>query len=106
MVENSAGAVEVGEEFFFGAEFGGMRDQAAAGTAGRMFDVEHLMVEDVFDGDLRNGRMIHSAIQENLVRAGVVAAELASPASRAPADVGALQGASEIRFVYFLKNFL
>ncbi len=62
VVEDAAGAGEVVEEFFFGAEFGGMGDEAAAGAARGMLHVEHLMVEDVFDGDLRYAGMIHSAI--------------------------------------------
>jgi hypothetical protein len=62
VVEDAAGAVEIGEEFFFGAEFGGMGDEAAAGAAGGMFDVEHFVVEDVFDGDLGDTGMIHAAI--------------------------------------------
>lgn len=96
VVEDAAGAGEIGEEFFFCAEFGGMGEEAAAGTARGMLDVEHFVVEDVFDGDLGNGGMIHSAIQEDLIGAGVVAAELAAPASRTPADVRAPQTAREI----------
>ncbi len=62
MIENTPGAGEIGEEFFFGAEFRGMGDETAAGAARGMFDVEHLMVEDVLDGDLRHAGMIHAAI--------------------------------------------
>jgi hypothetical protein len=62
VVEDAPGAGEIGEEFFFGAEFGRMGDKAATGAACGMFDVEHLVVEDVFDGDLRDAGMIHSAI--------------------------------------------
>lgn len=62
VVEDAAGAGEIGEEFFFGAEFGGMGEEAAAGAARGMFDVEHLVVEDVLDGDLWDGGMIHASI--------------------------------------------
>jgi len=62
VVEDAAGADEIGEEFFFGAEFGGMRNEAATGAARGMFDMEHFVVEDVFDGDLRNSGMVHAAI--------------------------------------------
>jgi hypothetical protein len=62
VVEDAAGAIEVGEELFFGAEFGRMGDEAAAGTACGVFDMQHFVVEDVFDGNLRNARMIHAAI--------------------------------------------
>jgi hypothetical protein len=62
MIEHAAGAVEFGEAFFFGAECGGMGDKAAAGAACGVLDVEHFVVEDVLDGNLRDGGMIHSAI--------------------------------------------
>lgn len=62
MVEDTAGADEVGEELFFGAEFGRVGDKAAAGAAGRMLDVKHFVVENVFDGDLRDGGVVHAAI--------------------------------------------
>src|SRR5271167_184029 len=62
VVEDAAGAGEIGETFFFGAEFGGMGDETAAGAARGVFDVEHFVVEDVFDRDLRDARMIHAAI--------------------------------------------
>lgn len=62
MIKNATGSGEIGEEFLFGAEFGGMRDEAAARAACGVFNMEHLVVKDVFDGDLRHARMIHSAI--------------------------------------------
>jgi hypothetical protein len=63
VIEVAAGAGEIGKEFFFAAEFGGMGDEAAAGAARRVFYVEHFVVEDVLDGDLGHAVMIHSAIQ-------------------------------------------
>ena len=61
-----------------------------------MLDVEHLVEEDVLDGAERNAGMIEAAIEQDLVRTGVVTAELASPAAKAPADVGFMQLAGEI----------
>ena len=61
-VEDAAGAGKIVEESFFGAEFGGVGDEAAAGTSGGMFDVKHFVVEDVLDGDLRDGGVVHAAI--------------------------------------------
>jgi len=55
VIEDAAGSGEIGEEFFFGAEFGGMGDEAAARTARRMFYVEHFVVEDVLDGNSGDG---------------------------------------------------
>lgn len=89
MVQDFAGLVELGELFFFGAEFWGVGDQGAAGAAGGMFDMEHLVVEDVFYGALGDSGMIHAAVEQDVARAGIVAAELAAPTLGAPADVGA-----------------
>ena len=62
VVEDSSCASEIGKEFFFGTEFGGMGNETAAGAARGVFDVEHFVIEDVFDGHLRYARMIHTAI--------------------------------------------
>jgi len=53
-----------------------------------VLDVEHLVVEDVFHGALRDVWAVHAAIEQDVSGAGVVAAELATPAFCAPADVG------------------
>jgi len=94
-VKEAAGAVEVGEEFFFGAEFAGVRDKRAAGAARGMFDVKHFVVEDVFDNELRDKRMIHAAIEKDLIGAGIVATELAAPRASAPTEMGARERAAE-----------
>lgn len=62
MIENAPRAGEIGKEFLFGAEFGGMGDEAAARAARGMLNVEHFVVEHVFDGNLRDAGMIHAAI--------------------------------------------
>src|SRR2546426_1119512 len=94
-VEEAAGAFELGEEFFFGAEFAGVRDKRAAGAARGMFDVKHFVVEDVFDDELRDEGMIHAAIEEDLIGAGIVATELAAPRASAPSEMGASERAAE-----------
>ena len=76
-----------------------MGEEAAAGAAGGMFDVEHFVVEDVLDRDSGDGGMIHAAIQKDLIGAGIVAAELTAPTAGAPADVGAPQTSRKVFFV-------
>src|SRR6476646_5777148 len=88
-VEEAACAFELREEFFFGAEFAGVGNEGAAGAARGMFDVEHFVVEDVFDDVLRDERMIHAAVKKDLIGAGIVATELATPAAIAPAEMRA-----------------
>ena len=94
-VEEAASPVEFGEEFFFGAEFAGVGDERAAGAARGMFYVEHFVVEDILDDELRDEGMIHAAIEKDLVRARVVAAELAAPRTSAPAKMRALESSCE-----------
>jgi hypothetical protein len=94
-VEEAAGAFELREEFFFGAEFAGMGDKRTAGAASGMFDVKHFVVEDVFDDELRDERMIHAAIEKDLIGAGIVATELAAPGASAPTEMGAGERAAE-----------
>ena len=98
-VEEAACAVEIGEEFFFGAEFAGVGDERTAGAARGMFDVKHFVVEDIFDDELRDERMIHAAIKKNLVGAGIVATELAAPRASAPTEMRASERAAEEFFV-------
>lgn len=72
-----------------------MGNERAAGAAGGMFDVEHFVVEDVFDNELRDERMIHAAVEKDLIGAGIVTAELATPATIAPAEMRANERAAE-----------
>jgi hypothetical protein len=62
VVEDFAGLVELGELFFFGAEFWGVGDQGAAGATGGVLDVKHLVVEDVFYGAFRDIGAVHAAV--------------------------------------------
>jgi len=86
-VEEFAGRVEMFVAFFFGAKFGRMGDKAAAGTTRGMFDMQHFVIQDVFDDKLGNGRAIHAAIEDDLVGAGIVGPELAAPTAAAPGNV-------------------
>ena len=96
-VQDFTSSVELSELFFFGAKFGRVRDERAAGAARRMFDVQHFVIEDVLDGALRNIRPVHAAIEQDVVWAGIVATELTAPRAIAPANVGA----SKISFEVF-----
>ena len=98
-IENLPGAIELLEQFFFGAKFGRVRNERAARSARRMFDVEHFVIEDVLDGALRNVGAVHAAIEQDVVGAWVVAAELAAPGAIAPANIGASELSLKVFFV-------
>src|SRR5580704_8398476 len=69
-----------------------------------MLHVKHLMVENIFHDKLRDAGAIHASIEQDLIRAGIVAAKLAAPTASAPADVRALQRVLEIFFVELIKQ--
>ena len=96
MIEDVAGEGELIEAFFFGAKFGRVRHQRAAGAPRGMFDVQHLVKQDVLDDKLRDAGPVHAAIQQNLIGTGIVAAKLPPPATDAPTDVGPAEFSTEI----------
>ncbi len=101
-VEEAAGAFELREEFFFDAEFARVGDERTSGAACGMFDMEHFVVEDVLDDELRDERMIHAAVEKDLIGAGIVAAELAAPGTSAPTEMRAGERAAE---KFLVKQF-
>jgi len=103
-IQEAAGAFELGEEFFFGAEFAGVGNKRTTGAARGMFDVKHFVVEDIFDDELRDERMIHAAIEKDLIGAGIVATELAAPRARAPTEMRAGERAAEEFLVERLEH--
>ena len=82
-----------------------MGDQGAAGAASGMLDMEHLVVENVRYGTFGNVGTVHATIQQDVARAGIVAAELAAPVFCAPADVGTGQFSFEVFLVQLIEKF-
>lgn len=72
-----------------------MRDQRTSRAARRMFDVEHFVVKDVLHDELRNGGMVHAAVEKDLVGSRIVTAKLAPPGATAPAKMRASKIAFE-----------
>src|SRR5437879_6031384 len=103
-VEDAAGACGFREALLFLAKFAGMRNHAAAGAASGMFDVQHLVKQNVFHSACRNAGTIHAAIQKNLIWAGIVTTKLPPPASRAPANVRALQLAGKVFSIQIIEE--
>ena len=61
-----------------------------------MFDVKHFVVEDVLDGALRDFGTVHAAIEQDVIGARIVTAELAPPGAIAPANVWAGEFSFEV----------
>ena len=66
--------------------------------------MKHLVIENIFHDKLRDAGAIHASIEQDLVRAGIVAAKLAAPTASAPANVRALQRVQKIFFVELIEK--
>src|SRR6266436_1416046 len=64
-----------------------MRNHATARAASRVLYVQHLVKQNIFNGARRDARSIHPAIQQNLIRPRIVAADLPPPSSHTPTNV-------------------
>ena len=52
-----------------------------------MFDVKHFVEENVLHDELRDGGMVHAAIEKNLIRTWIVTTELAPPGAGTPTEM-------------------
>lgn len=66
--------------------------------------MKHLVEKNVLHYELRNTGTVHAAIQDDLVRPGIVAPELSSPTPGAPANLRTAQIAREIFTVEAVKE--
>jgi len=66
--------------------------------------VKHFVVEDILNDELRNGGTIHAAVEEDLVGAGIVTPELASPGASAPAEMRAYEISFEELFIQRIEH--
>jgi len=92
------------EAFFLGAKFRGVGDYAATGAARGMLDVQHFVEENILHHKLWNAGTVHAAVQDDLVRAGIVATELAAPSPCAPSHVWAVEFARKVLLIETLEE--
>lgn len=89
------GLVELREEAFFGLELAGVDAAAAGFDADGVLEVEHLVVEEVFDGAAGGVGTIEDATDDDGVVGGVVVAEHAAGVVGGPGKGGAAEEAME-----------
>jgi len=77
-LEVGFGGVEFGEEALFGLELAGVDAAAAGFDADGVLEVEHLVVEEVFDGAAGGVGAVEDAADDDGVVGGVVVAEHAA----------------------------
>jgi hypothetical protein len=98
--------IEFGEEALFGLELAGVDAAAAGFDADRMFEVEHLVVEEVLDRAAWGVGPIEDAGDDDSVMSGVVVAEHAAGVVGAPGECGAAEEAVEETSVERLEDFV
>jgi hypothetical protein len=98
--------IEFGEETFFGLEFARMDAAPSGFDADGMFEVEHLVVEEVFDGAARGVGTIEDARDDDSVVRGVVVAEHAASGMGGPGEGGTAEEAVEETGVEGLEDFV
>ena len=86
---------EFGEEALFGLELAGVNAATARLDADGMFEVEHLVVEEVLDGAARSVGAVEDAADDDGVVGGVVVAQHAAGVVGAPGEGGAAEEAVE-----------
>jgi len=97
---------ELGEEGFFGLEFTGVDAAAEAAHFYGMLEVEHLVVEQVFEGVAGAGGAVEDLAYDDGVVGGVVVAEGALGVVLAPGEVGSAEQAAEETQIETVEDFI
>ena len=81
-----------------------MHAAAAAAELHRMFQVQHFVIDDVFDGVAGNSGMIKNAAHHDGIMGGVVVAKAVAGVVAAPSHSGSSQQAVEESCVEVVEN--
>jgi hypothetical protein len=105
-LEEGFGGIKIGEETLFGLELAGVNAAAAGFDADGVFEVEHLVVEEVLDGAARSVGAVEDTGDDDGVVGGVVVAEHAASVMRGPGERGAAEEPVEETSVERLEDFV
>jgi hypothetical protein len=98
--------VQLGEEALFGLELAGVDAAAAGFDADRVLEVEHLVVEKVFDGAARGVGTVEDEADDDGVVGGVVVAQHTASLVGGPGEGGASEEAVEEAGVEGLEDLV
>jgi hypothetical protein len=98
--------VEFGEETLFGLELARVNATAAGFDANWMFEVEHLVIEEILDCAAWRVGTVEDAADDDGVMSGVVVAEHATGVVGAPCERGPAEEAVEEASVERLEDFV
>jgi len=104
--EVGLGFFQFGKETLFGLELTGVDAAPASLHADRVFEVEHLVVEQVFDGAARGIGAVEDAAHHDGVVGGVVVAEHAAGMVGAPGEDGTAEETVEEACVERIEDFV
>ena len=99
-------SIELGEETLFGLELAGVDAAAAGPDADGVFEMEHLVVEEILDGAAWGVGAIEDAADDYGVVGSVVVPEHAAGVVGAPGERGAAEEAVEETGVEGLEDFV
>ena len=98
--------IELGEETLLGLKLARVDATTAGFDADRVLEVEHLVVEEVFDGTSGRVGTVEDTGNDNGVMCGVVVAEHAAGVVGTPGERGATQQAVEKTGIERLEDFV
>ena len=104
--DEGQGFLQLREERFFGFELGGVDTATEAVHFYGMLEVQHLVVEQVFDGVTRAGGAVEDAADDDGVVGGVVVAERTFGVVLAPGKLGAAEQSAEEAEIQRVEDFI
>lgn len=105
-LEVGLGFIELGEEALFGLELARVDAAAPSLHADRMFEVQHLVVQKVFDRAARCIGAVEDSADDDGVMGGVVVAQHSACMVGAPCEGGAAQETVEEACVERLEDLV
>src|SRR6185312_6446047 len=93
------------EEFFVSLELGGVYAAPAASYLNRMLQVEHLVINNIFQHRLWHAGMVENAADDNRVVRRIVMSQAVTRMARTPTHLRAGQQSVEKPDIYVVEDF-
>ena len=97
---------ELRKEFLFFSKSSGMHEAAAAAELDGMPQVQHLMIDEIFDGIERDARGIENAADDDGIVRGIIVAQAAESLVAAPGHLRPSHQAMEETEIQLVKNLV
>ena len=97
---------ELRKEFLFFSKSSGMHEAAAAAELDGMPQVQHLMIDEIFDGKRRDTRGIENAADDDGIVRGIIVAQAAESLVAAPGHLRPSHQAMKETEIQLVKNLV